>query len=337
MGKIRQHGTTKNRTSEGMKMQLQKLSFNVNRRANRSVRRIITGLCAAAGLIILGIILFYTVRNNSERVQLYSSQISSKMAQKAALVDALAAGAPLGGTEEEYYDYVDALAALYDDVSAVYVCVEQDGVVYQDGIMTYMSGGWVPDEDFLVTERAWYSEAAAMDDVYVSEPYADEQTGNICVTLSRAVYQDGDVVGVAGLDMYMDDLVTLIEASYDGGSYVFLTTQDGLILTHPDEAFALNETMEKLEHYITEITDTVKAISEKNLDFDVSGVYAGDYEKIKNALVDIVEALNGSFAQINEQAEMVLHFSKDLSATSESVATAATTQSWRPWREWIRP
>ena len=59
------------------KMQLQKLSFNVNRRANRSVRLIITGLCALAGLIVLGIILFYTIRNNSERVQLYSSQIGT--------------------------------------------------------------------------------------------------------------------------------------------------------------------------------------------------------------------------------------------------------------------
>ena len=44
-------------------MQLQKLSFNVNRRVSKSVRRIITGLCAGAGLIVLGIILFYTVRD----------------------------------------------------------------------------------------------------------------------------------------------------------------------------------------------------------------------------------------------------------------------------------
>ena len=138
-------------------MQLQKLSFNVNRRANRSVRLIITGLCALAGLIVLGIILFYTIRNNSERVQLYSSQIGSRMSQKAALVDALAAGAPVGADEEEYYNYVDTMAGLYSDVSAVYVCVEQEGVVYQDGIMTYMSGGWLPEEDFLVTERACLS------------------------------------------------------------------------------------------------------------------------------------------------------------------------------------
>ena len=49
-------------------MQLQKLSANVNRRANRSVRRIIMGLCALAGLIVLFIILYYTVGDNRERV-----------------------------------------------------------------------------------------------------------------------------------------------------------------------------------------------------------------------------------------------------------------------------
>ncbi len=82
-------------------MQLQKLSFNVNRRVSKSVRRIITGLCAGAGLIVLGIILFYTVRDNSERVQLYGSQISSKMQQKAALIDSVAAGAPVGSEAED--------------------------------------------------------------------------------------------------------------------------------------------------------------------------------------------------------------------------------------------
>ena len=152
----------------------------------------------------------------------------------------MTAGAPVGGSEEEYYSYVDAMLEMYDDVSAVYVCEKQDGVIYSDGIMTYMSGGWVPDDDFVVTDRAWYSGAAAMDDVYVSEPYVDEQTGNICVTLSKAIIRDGVVVGVAGLDMYMDDLVSLIEGSYEGGSYVFLTTQNGLILTHPDQELALS-------------------------------------------------------------------------------------------------
>ncbi len=440
-------------------MQLQKLSFNVNSKANRSVRRTIAGLCTLAGLIILALIIFYTVRNNSEQVQLYSSQIDNRMSQKIVLIEAVASGAPVGADEEDYYTYVDMLAELYDDVSAVYVCVEQEGVVFADGIMTYMSGGWLPDDDFLVTERDWYSGAAATDDVYVSEPYVDEQTGNICITISKAIRRDGRVVGVAGLDMYMDDLVTLVEGSYKGGNYIFVTTEDGTILTHPDEELALsaqksttvsealggryekacekalstklildykgglkfavsntvdatgwnvvavislagvftviiitvilavvlsvviggvakhsltgsinpmfapleelavnvgkisegeldysfkideqshevnalsealNDTMKGLRHYISEITDTVTAISEKNLDFHVDGVYTGDYKKIKDALVNIMEVLNGSFTDINEQAATVLQYSKDLSATSENVAKAATAQS----------
>ncbi len=440
-------------------MQLQKLGFSVNKRANKSVRRIIAGLCALAGVIVLGIIIFYTVRSNREQVRLYSSQIDSTMAQKAAFIKTVAAGAPVGSTVENYYNYVDTMEGMYDDVSAVYVCVEEEGTIYTDGIMTYMSGGWVPEEDFVVTDRAWYSGAAATDDVYVSEPYVDEQTGNICITLSKAITRNGQVVGVAGLDMYMDDLVTLIEDSYNGGNYVFLTSGEGSILTHPDDelalsakntknvddvlggryakvcakplsnrliwdykgglkfaisdpvdatgwnvvavislsgvftvvlitvimavvlgallgkmvrhqltgvvspmfapleelaanvcrisagelnygfrvdeqsqevnalSVALNDTIEGLRNYISEITATVTAISEKNLDFTVEGTYAGDYEKIKDALVNIMDVLNESFREINEQASTVLQYSEDLSATSENVAEAATSQS----------
>lgn len=439
-------------------MELQKLSTNVNKKADSSVRRVIAGLCVLAGVIVLALIVFYTIRSSRERVQLYSSEIDSTMSEKMAFVNTVAVGAA-SVQNKDYRAYVDAMAEQYEDVSAVYVCVQQEGVVYKDGIMTYMSGGWVPEDDFVVSDRPWYSDAIASDDVCVSEPYVDEQTGNICITLSKAISQNGSVVGVAGLDMYMDDLVTLIEGSYDGGNYVFLTTGQGTILTHPDEeialsnetsatvaealggkyagvcgselttkmiwdysggpkfainnkaettgwnvvavmslggvlavilitialavifgillsslvrrqmtgginpmfepleelaanvgrisngeldynfrideqsqeinalSLALNNTMKGLKHYISEITSTVTAISEKNLAFEVDGDYTGDYEKIKDALVDIERVLNESFTEINEQAAAVLQFSENLSATSEDVAQAATMQS----------
>lgn len=439
-------------------MELQKLSTNVNKKADSSVRRVIAGLCVLAGVIVLALIVFYTIRSSRERVQLYSSEIDSTMSEKIAFVNTVAVGAA-SVQNKDYRAYVDTMAEQYEDVSAVYVCVQQEGVVYKDGIMTYMSGGWVPEDDFVVSDRPWYSDAIASDDVCVSEPYVDEQTGNICITLSKAISQNGSVVGVAGLDMYMDDLVTLIEGSYDGGNYVFLTTGQGTILTHPDEeialsnetsatvaealggkyagvcgselttkiiwdysggpkfainnkaettgwnvvavmslggvlavilitialavifgillsslvrrqmtgginpmfepleelaanvgrisngeldynfrideqskeinalSLALNNTMKGLKHYISEITSTVTAISEKNLAFEVDGDYTGDYEKIKDALVDIERVLNESFTEINEQAAAVLQFSENLSATSEDVAQAATMQS----------
>lgn len=69
------------------------------------------------------------------------------------------------------------------------------------------------------------------------------------------------------------------------------------------------------------------AISEKNLNFSVDGEYHGDYEKIKVALINIMQVLNDSFAEINAQAGTVLEYSENLSETSEAVAETATSQS----------
>ncbi len=440
-------------------MKLQKLSSNVNKKANLSIKRIILGLSMVMGLAMLAIIIFYTIKDNTKQVQIYSSQIDNEMSQKVAFINTVAAGATSGAAKSDYRAYVDTMVEQYDNVSAVYVCVKQDGVIYSDGIMTYMSGGWVPDDDFVVSERDWYSGAVNSDGVYISEPYVDEQSGNICITLSKKIYSGSSVIGVAGMDMYMDDLVTLIENSYNGGNYVFLSSKAGTILTHPNEkialtneggttvsealggkyksvcenklktkliwdysgglkfaisnvsestgwnvvavislgwvilvivlivvldivlgivlgqlakrrlingitpmfapleelaanvskisdgeldynfqidehsqevnalSIALNDTMRDLQHYIAVITNTVTAISEKNLNFDVDGEFTGDYAKIKNALIDIMQVLNASFMEINEQASIVLQYSENLSTTSESVAEVAAAQS----------
>ncbi|MCM1266957.1 MAG: methyl-accepting chemotaxis protein [Bacteroidales bacterium] len=440
-------------------MELQRLSSNVNKKAGLLIRRIIFLLCLLAGIAVLAIVLSDTIKDNKKQVQLYSAQIDNTMSEKLAFINTVASGASSGAVNGDYYAYVDTMAEQYDDVSAVYVCVEQEDVIYSDGIMTYMSGGWLPGEDFVVSDRAWYAGAIGTQDVYVTEPYVDEQSGNICITVSRAVYRDGKAIGVAGMDMYMDDLVTLIENSYDGGNYVFLVSKEGTILTHPNEeialsnakstavsealngkyegvceknlatklildyngglkfaisnaaettgwnvvavisltwvlaviaviiiltvvlgvvlgrvargqltnginsmfspleelaanvskisdgelgyvfnvdeqsqevnalSVALNDTMKGLQHYISEITNVVTSISEKNLDFSVDGVYTGDYEKIEMALVNIMEVLNQSFREINEQAAIVLQHSEELSKTSENVADAANLQS----------
>lgn len=254
-------------------MGLQKLSSNVNKSVNLSIKRIISSLCLLTGITVLAVIIFYTVQDNAKQVRLYSSQVDNAMSEKVAFINTVATGASSGAAKDDYYAYVDALAAQYEDVSAVYVCVKQEGVIYQDGIMTYMSGGWLPGEDFIVSERSWYAGALDSKGVYVSEPYMDEQSGNICITLSKAVYSDGAIIGVAGMDMYMDDLVTLIESSYEGGNYVFLASKEGTILTHPDEEVALSNDSS------TTVAEAFKGkyekVCEKNLETKLIWDYSG--------------------------------------------------------------
>lgn len=268
-------------------MNLKKLSSNVNKKTSVYFRRITFLLCILFGITILTIVILSTINNNVNQVQLYSSQIDATMDEKISFINTLATGASSGVIKDDYYAYVDSMVGLYDDVSAVYVCVEENGAVYSDGIMTYMSGGWVPPEDFVVSSRAWFQGAVASDAVYVSEPYVDEQSGNICITLSKRIVKGGRVVGCAGLDMYMDDLVTLIEGSYQGNDYIFLVSSEGTILTHPDESVALTATSG------SNIKDAYKGKYEKVCTEDLKSRLIWDYKGGMKVAISNTSATTG--------------------------------------------
>jgi len=440
-------------------MELQKLSETVNKKTSASVIKLIVILCVIAGIIIISIITHFSMKNNVSEVKLYTSQVEHSMDEKISFINTVAKGVSSGSVEGDLYKYVDTMVENYEDVSAVYIVLNDGNPDYPDGCTTYMSGGWIPPTDFVVSERSWYKGAVNSSKVYVSEPYVDQQSGGICITLARAIYSDGKVIGCAGLDMYMDDLVSLIEKSYNGGNYVFLVSGEGIVLTHPNEKFALtvsdskkvdeilkgryesviksnlksklvldykggfkyivsnksdvtgwkivsvtsttpilitvisifvisillafvlsmiiskkitrnisplfepleglaenvseissgnlayqfevdkrsrevnklsealNATVSDLGKYITQITDTVTSISDKNLDFNISGEYVGDYDKIKSALEKIILVLNDSFKDIKCQSSTVLEYSSNLAKTTETVAESVTSQS----------
>lgn len=218
-------------------MDYEKLSEKVHITSGKLIRQIILALCMISGIIIIAIVLRNTLSDNTTNVKFYTAEIDANITEKMAFINAVATGA--ARVEGDYLSYVDSMVAQYDDVSAVYVCVEDPGAIYSDGVMTYMSGGWTPPENFVVSQRAWYADSYGKDTVYISAPYVDEQSKSICITLSKCIFEDGKPVGVAGLDMYMDDLTNLIEGSYNGGNYVFIVADDGTILTHPNENLAL--------------------------------------------------------------------------------------------------
>lgn len=179
--------------------------------------------------------IMYTLKDNGSSAMEYTEEIDRAMQSKVSMLEAIAAGISSGiiNDRDAVLSYVDSMVAMDDQVSAVYSC-------YDDNL-TIMSGGWEPPADFIVTEREWYKSAqAAPEKVYISDPYVDMQTGGICITLAKATYRNGKVTGVVGMDMYMDNLVSLIEKSYTSSSYVFLTTDDGAILVHPNGEFSMN-------------------------------------------------------------------------------------------------
>jgi len=211
------------------------LSSRIGRTFVKALRRTLIIMCLESVLIGGFFAVVYTLKDNRSSVMEYTEEIDRAMQSKVSKLEAIAAGVSSGtlNDRDAVLDYVDAMVAMDDQVSAVYSCYDEN--------ITIMSGGWQPPDDFVVTEREWYKNAQANPgEVYISSPYVDLQTGGICITLSMATYRNGEVAGVVGMDMYMDNLVSLIEESYTKNSYVFLTTADGTILVHPNDGYSLN-------------------------------------------------------------------------------------------------
>lgn len=211
------------------------LSSKIGYNFSKLIKKILVGVCLGTFLLVGLLAVGYNLEGNRYSSKEYVDKVDRAMQGKVSMLEAAAAGISSGTMTErkDIQDYVDSLVNMDEQVSAVYSC-------YDDNV-TVMSGGWQPPADFIVTDRDWYKEAQANpDSVYISDPYVDKQSGGICITLSKATYVNGKIGGVVGMDMYMDNLVSLIEESFSSSEYVFLTTSDGTILVHPNAAYALS-------------------------------------------------------------------------------------------------
>lgn len=213
----------------------QSLSTRVSVVFSKIITFVLFAVAIETAVISIFLIFRLSTDQTKNEAQQYALKVDSAMNEKISMINAIASGIS-SGTITDYpsiLTYVDEMVEMDEQVSAVYSCYNEN--------ITVMSGGWQPPEDFDVTQREWYLKAQENPDrVYISAPYVDEQSGGICITLSKATYKNGKVIGVVGMDMYMNDLVSLMQDSYQGNDYCFLTDSSGLLLTHPNKAYELS-------------------------------------------------------------------------------------------------
>ena len=126
--------------------------------------------------------------------------------------------------------FLNAIVCQYEDIEAIYYAPIENP---QNIIM---STGWTPPEGFIVREREWFRSALENPySVYISAPYVDGQTGEYCITISRAICDtDGAINGVAGIDFTFNKLYRFFTESYTDVSYAFLVDSKGIIINHPN-------------------------------------------------------------------------------------------------------
>ena len=139
-----------------------------------------------------------------------------------------------------------------------------------DASVIVMSDGYISEEGWQVSSRPWYK-CTEVGDTILTEPYEDVNTGKSVLTIATPIYNStGKLIGVAGLDILMDDIVTTVSQYKIGESgFVALLSSDGLFIYHP--------TNESIGKYISEMDiskEMVDAVLSKQhtfMKYDVSG------------------------------------------------------------------
>lgn len=138
---------------------------------------------------------------------------------------------------ESAVKYMDDMVSGNDDISVAYIVNPK----WEHTVI--MNNGWEPNPDWHVEERPWYLETMSSENengFNVSTPYLDEQTGLYCVTISQIAYDRyGNMIGLLGIDYYLDKLITILGESYTDNGYAFLTDSDYTILNHPYSGYEM--------------------------------------------------------------------------------------------------
>lgn len=200
------------------------------------------GIILAMSILAIGCGMIFAISssNNSMKniLNTYQKEIDSYIAVVKGEAEAFALSMETGALSgyEEELSMAQSVVNSDEKIAAAYYCHNNEALTYYSGA----DGAWLPPDGSVFTDRSWYL-GAIEEEVYISEPYLDEVSGQFCVTISQSVEIDGKTAGVVGIDFLLGEITDLILSSDVGQGYLMLTSSEGIIMVHPDEKLALSK------------------------------------------------------------------------------------------------
>ncbi|WP_205839208.1 methyl-accepting chemotaxis protein [Velocimicrobium porci] len=176
-------------------------------------------------------------------------------------------------SEKEALEYLKTTPALHP--------FAPNGVYVGDNNGHYIDGsGWVPDSDYVVTERDWYKEGLTHEEPTLGKTYIDSDTGEYVISASALLKNNGSKKAVMSADIFLKDITDAISsAQIMGKGYAFLVdTSLNQIIAHKDTdklATALNDNgtfYQEIETYISSNNSNVITLRDGKSDIMVNSV-----------------------------------------------------------------
>ena len=215
--------------------------------------------------------------------QKYALELTSWVNTNATIIDTMAAEIAVNGISFEDYDAFHAYLKHSNEL------LNKNGYIY-DVYFTYPNNFMVCASDFMadgtvdfVHEREWYTTSALTGELFFSTPYRDSDTKKPVITISKAVYKDGELLGVLAVDIFVDVLVDMIhDANVAEDSYAFLIDQNMNMIVHPNEAYEYEDkpvgVMDIPGAPYSSLMDAIAAGSDEM-------IFVDDYDGVKRGIV----------------------------------------------------
>ncbi len=146
------------------------------------------------------------------------------------------------------FELLEKKAEEFQEIYAIYIGCPDNYSCFSDG--------WIPDPDYVITDRQWYIDASSTNEVIVTDPYVDVSTNKMVITVAKALRDDsGNVTSVLAADLFIDEVQAIaVNSNFDQNGYPILTVSDNIII-HQNEGF-LPRTDENENEIITKFSDT---------------------------------------------------------------------------------
>ncbi|EAJ0231483.1 methyl-accepting chemotaxis protein [Campylobacter jejuni] len=101
-------------------------------------------------------------------------------------------------------------------------------------------------DDLDIKTKNWYQEALKTNDIFVTPAYLDANLKQYVITYSKAIYKDGKIIGVLGIDIPSENLQELVAATpgntllFDRENKIFAATNKELLNPSIDHSPILN-------------------------------------------------------------------------------------------------
>ena len=182
-------------------------------------------------------------------------------------------------TNAEIVDYLTGqstavISTVFENTTGLYAYVNGE---YLDG------AGWIPDADFVPTERPWYTKTIANNgNITLIDPYLDAQTGKITMTIAKSL---SDSKSIVAMDIVLDQVQKIVESFVASGQadYEFILDSRNMVVAHSDSGEVGKNYNDEKDSFWAMILNNAKKSNDVFFEFDFDNSrYIVYTEKIEN-------------------------------------------------------